>query len=150
MTGAIPEPDMEHPHASHDGPSACAQGQPRPHAPDEILTPGRRVAAGDDQGRRHRATARDRPEVGGGNGFIIHAGHRRVQQAIGIALALPVRHIRKLRLLANVLPAMLDHMAKATDAFDEADDPDASRGEDGAASSLTRPATPTMSSIRAR
>jgi hypothetical protein len=35
-------------------------------------------------------------------------------------------------LLANVLPAMLDHMAKATDAFDEADDPDASRGEDGA------------------
>jgi ParB/RepB/Spo0J family partition protein len=107
------------------------------------------------------------PEAGGGNGFIIHAGHRRVQQAIaaglqaievlvadaegdagamrsmveniareplnpvdqwraterlvalgwteeaiGVALALPVRHIRKLRLLANVLPAMLDHMAK--------------------------------------
>ena len=107
------------------------------------------------------------PEAGGGNGFIIHAGHRRVRQAIaagleaievlvadaegdagamrsmveniareplnpvdqwraterlvalgwseeaiGVALALPVRHIRKLRLLANVLPAMLDHMAK--------------------------------------
>src|SRR5690606_25823085 len=27
-------------------------------------------------------------------------------------LALPIRQIRKLRLLANVLPAMLDHMAK--------------------------------------
>ncbi|MEY9424166.1 ParB family chromosome partitioning protein [Bradyrhizobium japonicum] len=34
------------------------------------------------------------------------------EEAIGVALALPVRHIRKLRLLANVLPAMLDHMAK--------------------------------------
>ncbi|QTG17289.1 ParB/RepB/Spo0J family partition protein (plasmid) [Agrobacterium tumefaciens] len=33
------------------------------------------------------------------------------EEAIGIALALPVRQIRKLRLLANVLPAMLDHMA---------------------------------------
>jgi len=107
------------------------------------------------------------PEADGGNGYIIHAGHRRVKQAIaagldeidvlvdeaandngamrsmvtniafepmnpvdqwraierlvalgwteeaiGVALALPVRQIRKLRLLANVLPAMLDHMAK--------------------------------------
>jgi ParB/RepB/Spo0J family partition protein len=107
------------------------------------------------------------PETGGGNGYIINAGHRRVKQAIaagleeidvlvdeaandngamrsmveniarealnpvdqwraierlvalgwteeaiGVALALPVRQIRKLRLLANVLPAMLDHMAK--------------------------------------
>ncbi|MET4022194.1 ParB/RepB/Spo0J family partition protein [Bradyrhizobium sp. JR7.2] len=107
------------------------------------------------------------PETGGGNGYVINAGHRRVKQAIaaglkeidvlvdeaandngamrsmieniarealnpvdqwraierlvalgwteeaiGVALALPVRHIRKLRLLANVLPAMLDHMAK--------------------------------------
>lgn len=107
------------------------------------------------------------PEAGGGNGYIINAGHRRVRQAIaaglekievlvdeapndngamrsmvenvafeplnpvdqwraierlvalgwteeaiGVALALPVRQIRKLRLLANVLPAMLDHMAK--------------------------------------
>jgi ParB family chromosome partitioning protein len=34
------------------------------------------------------------------------------EEAIGVALALPVRQIRKLRLLANVLPAMLDHMAK--------------------------------------
>lgn len=106
------------------------------------------------------------PEVNGGNGYIIQAGHRRVKQAIaagmeeitvlvveaandngamrsmieniareplnpvdqwrgierlvalgwteeaiGVALALPVRQIRKLRLLANVLPAMLDHMA---------------------------------------
>ena len=34
------------------------------------------------------------------------------EEAIGIALAQPVRHIKKLRLLANVLPAMLDHMAK--------------------------------------
>ena len=33
-------------------------------------------------------------------------------EAIGIALALPLRQIKKLRLLANVLPAMLDHMAK--------------------------------------
>ncbi len=107
------------------------------------------------------------PETGGGNGYIINAGHRRVKQAIaagleeidvlvdeaandngamrsmveniarevlapvdqwraierlvalgwteeaiGVALALPVRQIRKLRLLANVLPAMLDHMVK--------------------------------------
>jgi ParB/RepB/Spo0J family partition protein len=107
------------------------------------------------------------PEMDGGNGFVIDAGHRRVRQAIAagleeiavlvieraedggamrslvttlaheqlnpvdlwrvierliaadwteeaiaIALALPVRQIRKLRLLANVLPAMLDHMAK--------------------------------------
>lgn len=107
------------------------------------------------------------PEVDGGNGYVIDAGHRRVKQAIaagleeiavlvveraedggamrsiaetlaheqlnpvdqwraierlvalgwteeaiGVALALPVRQIRKLRLLANVLPAMLDHMAK--------------------------------------
>jgi ParB family chromosome partitioning protein len=106
------------------------------------------------------------PEVDGGNGYIIQAGHRRVKQAIaagleeitvlvveaandngamrsmveniareplnpvdqwrgierlvalgwteeaiGVALALPVRQIRKLRLLANVLPVMLDHMA---------------------------------------
>lgn len=35
-----------------------------------------------------------------------------MEEAIGVALALPVRQIRKLRLLANVLPAMLDHMAK--------------------------------------
>ena len=107
------------------------------------------------------------PEIGGGNGYVINAGHRRVKQAIaagleeidvlvdeaandngamrsmvtniafepmnpvdqwraierlvalgwteeaiGVALALPVRQIKKLRLLANVLPAMLDHMAK--------------------------------------
>ena len=107
------------------------------------------------------------PEVDGGNGFVIDAGHRRVKQAIAagleeiavlvieraedggamrslaetlaheqlnpvdqwraierlvalgwteeaiaVALALPVRQIRKLRLLANVLPAMLDQMAK--------------------------------------
>lgn len=107
------------------------------------------------------------PEVGGGNGYIIDSGHRRVKQAIkagleeievlvvdaandngamrsmveniareslnpvdqwraierlaalgwteeaiAVALALPVRQIRKLRLLANVLPAMLDQMAK--------------------------------------
>ncbi|WP_089172959.1 ParB/RepB/Spo0J family partition protein [Bosea sp. AS-1] len=107
------------------------------------------------------------PETGGGNGYVINAGHRRVKQAIaagleeidvlvddaandngamrsmveniarealnpvdqwraierlvalgwteeaiGVALALPVRQIKKLRLLANVLPAMLDHMAK--------------------------------------
>ena len=106
------------------------------------------------------------PQLDGGNGYIIQAGHRRVKQAmaagieeisvlvidaandngvmrsmveniareplgavdqwrgterlialgwteeaIAIALALPVRQIRKLRLLANVLPAMLDHMA---------------------------------------
>ena len=106
------------------------------------------------------------PETGGGNGYIIQAGHRRVKQAIAagleeinvivveaandngamrsmveniareplgavdqwrgierlvalgwteeaiaIALALPVRQIQKLRLLANVLPAMLDQMA---------------------------------------
>lgn len=107
------------------------------------------------------------PQVDGGNGYIIQAGHRRVQAAIAagleeievlvkeaaddngamrsmveniareplnpvdqwrgierlvalgwteaaiaVALALPVRQIRKLRLLANVLPAMLDQMAK--------------------------------------
>ncbi|THK33919.1 plasmid partitioning protein [Ensifer sp. MPMI2T] len=107
------------------------------------------------------------PEIDGGNGFIIQAGHRRVRQAISagleeievlvtdaandngamrsmianvafeplnpvdqwrgierlvalgwteeaiaVALALPVRQIRKLRLLANVLPSMLDQMAK--------------------------------------
>lgn len=34
------------------------------------------------------------------------------EEAIGVALALPVRQIRKLRLLANVLPAMLEQMAK--------------------------------------
>ncbi|WP_318765173.1 ParB/RepB/Spo0J family partition protein [Agrobacterium fabrum] len=33
------------------------------------------------------------------------------EEAIGVALALPVSQIRKLRLLANVLPTMLDHMA---------------------------------------
>lgn len=33
------------------------------------------------------------------------------EEAIALALALPVRQIRKLRLLANVLPAMLDQMA---------------------------------------
>ncbi len=107
------------------------------------------------------------PQAEGGNGFVIHSGHRRVKQAIAagleeiavlvgeaaedggamrsmveniarenlnpvdqwraierlvalgwteeaiaVALALPIRQIRKLRLLANVLPAMLDHMAK--------------------------------------
>ncbi|RUV66100.1 plasmid partitioning protein, partial [Mesorhizobium sp. M5C.F.Cr.IN.023.01.1.1] len=34
------------------------------------------------------------------------------EEAIAVALALPVRQIRKLRLLANVLPPMLDQMAK--------------------------------------
>ncbi|MGF6175464.1 ParB/RepB/Spo0J family partition protein [Ensifer sp. 4252] len=34
------------------------------------------------------------------------------EEAIAVALALPVRQIRKLRLLANVLPALLDQMAK--------------------------------------
>lgn len=34
------------------------------------------------------------------------------EEAIGIALALPVRQIRKLRLLANVLPVMLDHIGQ--------------------------------------
>ncbi|MDL2407611.1 ParB N-terminal domain-containing protein [Rhizobium calliandrae] len=34
------------------------------------------------------------------------------EEAITVALALPVRQIRKLRLLANVLPSMLDQMAK--------------------------------------
>jgi len=34
------------------------------------------------------------------------------EEAIAVALALPVRQICKLRLLANVLPAMLDQMAK--------------------------------------
>ena len=107
------------------------------------------------------------PELDGGNGYIIQAGHRRVRQAIAagleeidvlvveaandngamrsmieniareplnpvdqwrgierlvalgwteeaiaVALALPARQIRKLRLLANVLPAMLDQMAR--------------------------------------
>ncbi|MCW1410701.1 MULTISPECIES: ParB N-terminal domain-containing protein [Rhizobium] len=107
------------------------------------------------------------PEIEGGNGFVIQAGHRRVRQAIAagleeievlvadaandngamrsmienvafeplnpvdqwrgierlvalgwteeaiaVALALPVRQIRKLRLLANVLPAMLEQMAR--------------------------------------
>ncbi|CUX68977.1 ParB-like partition protein [Agrobacterium genomosp. 5 str. CFBP 6626] len=33
------------------------------------------------------------------------------EEAIAVALALPVRQIRKLRLLANVLPAMLEEMA---------------------------------------
>jgi ParB family chromosome partitioning protein len=106
------------------------------------------------------------PETDGGNGYIINAGHRRVQQAIAagleeievlvaepandngamrslvdniareplnpvdqwrgierlvalgwteeaiaVALALPVRQVRKLRLLANILPAMLDCIA---------------------------------------
>lgn len=107
------------------------------------------------------------PETSGGNGYMIHAGHRRVKQAIAagleeievlvadatddggamrsmveniareplnpvdqwraierlvalrwtedaisVALALPIRQIRKLRLLAHILPAMLDQMAK--------------------------------------
>ncbi|MCG8274035.1 ParB/RepB/Spo0J family partition protein [Aquamicrobium sp. NLF2-7] len=107
------------------------------------------------------------PQTDGGNGYVIHSGHRRIRQAIvagleeiavlvgepaedggalrsmveniarenlnpvdqwraierlvalgwteeaiAVALALPIRQIRKLRLLANVLPAMLDHMAK--------------------------------------
>lgn len=34
------------------------------------------------------------------------------EEAIAIALALTVRRVRQLRLMANVLPAMLDHMAK--------------------------------------
>jgi len=34
------------------------------------------------------------------------------EEAIAVALALPVRQIRKLRLLANVLPAMLEQMAR--------------------------------------
>jgi ParB family chromosome partitioning protein len=34
------------------------------------------------------------------------------EEAIAVALALPVRQIRKLRLLANVLPAMLEQIAK--------------------------------------
>lgn len=34
------------------------------------------------------------------------------EESIALALALPVRQVRKLRLLANVLPAMLDQMAK--------------------------------------
>ncbi|WP_421405374.1 ParB/RepB/Spo0J family partition protein [Agrobacterium fabrum] len=34
------------------------------------------------------------------------------EESIGLALALPVRQIRKLRLLANILPAMLDQMAR--------------------------------------
>ncbi len=106
------------------------------------------------------------PEMDGGNGYIIDAGHRRVrlaiaagleeidilvvdaandngamrsmvensvrealnpvdqwrgierlvalgwtEEAMAVALALPVRQIRKLRLLANVLPTMLEQMA---------------------------------------
>ncbi|MEA5471345.1 hypothetical protein VB714_20910, partial [Spirulina sp. 06S082] len=35
-----------------------------------------------------------------------------IVEAIAIALALTVRRVRQLRLMANVLPAMLDHMAK--------------------------------------
>lgn len=34
------------------------------------------------------------------------------EEAIAIALSLTVRRVRQLRLMANVLPAMLDHMAK--------------------------------------
>lgn len=34
------------------------------------------------------------------------------EEAVAVALALPVRQIKKLRLLANVLPAMLDQMAR--------------------------------------
>src|SRR5258708_17637927 len=34
------------------------------------------------------------------------------EESIALALALPVRQVRKLRLLANVLPVMLDQMAK--------------------------------------
>ncbi|WP_273772468.1 ParB/RepB/Spo0J family partition protein [Brucella intermedia] len=34
------------------------------------------------------------------------------EEAIAVALALPARQVKKLRLLANVLPAMLDQMAK--------------------------------------
>lgn len=34
------------------------------------------------------------------------------EEGIAVALALPVRQIRKLRLLANILPAMLEQMAK--------------------------------------
>ena len=107
------------------------------------------------------------PETGGGNGYIVNAGHRRIRQAIaagleeiyvlvdaaandngamrsiveniarealnpvdlwraierlvalgwteeaiGVALAQPVRQIRKLRLLSNILPAMLVCLAK--------------------------------------
>ena len=107
------------------------------------------------------------PETGGGNGYIVNSGHRRIRQAIaagldeidvlvdaaandngamrsiveniarealnpvdlwraierlvalgwteeaiGVALAQPVRQIRKLRLLSNILPAMLDSMAR--------------------------------------
>lgn len=37
---------------------------------------------------------------------------RWTEEAIAAALALPIRQIRKLRLLAAVLPAMLDQMAK--------------------------------------
>jgi ParB family transcriptional regulator, chromosome partitioning protein len=33
------------------------------------------------------------------------------EEAIAVALALPVHKVRKLRLLANVLPAMLEQMA---------------------------------------
>ncbi|MBX5203993.1 ParB/RepB/Spo0J family partition protein [Rhizobium sp. NZLR1] len=34
------------------------------------------------------------------------------EESIALALALPARQLRKLRLLANILPAMLDHMAR--------------------------------------
>lgn len=37
---------------------------------------------------------------------------RWTEEAIAVALALPVRHVKKLRLLATVLPAMLDRMAE--------------------------------------
>ena len=33
------------------------------------------------------------------------------EEAIGVAFSMPVRTIRKLRLLASILPAMLDRMA---------------------------------------
>ncbi|MBB4244581.1 ParB-like chromosome segregation protein Spo0J [Rhizobium tropici] len=34
------------------------------------------------------------------------------EEAVAVALAFPVRQIRKLRLLANLLPSMLDQIAK--------------------------------------
>lgn len=52
------------------------------------------------------------PKIYADNGYVIDAGDRRVKRAIGVALAQPVRQIKKLRLLATVLPAMLDQMAK--------------------------------------
>ena len=42
----------------------------------------------------------------------VHARSVLLAEAIALALAQSVRQIKKLRLLANVLPAMLDHMAK--------------------------------------